>query len=288
MSSFSKTVLTALVALWASAAPVQTIEEGLEQLLHKAAPVATSLVHQAYTHSSPLQQGGAHLITLLDPEIRMVSTQDPATYDTLLDSLRQEREALYDEPLEDYQAFLEDALEKITDCWYGTEWHFSGIAAHPERSPGPRPHLKEDPDPDRIACGHFVARTLHDLGYNIDAPGLGKQVYDNIIKTMTDPTTYRWFSHQPVSTLEAYCADHGDGWYIIGLSNHGGFLHAKDGDIDFVHSRYLFPQVVTREPVEQSAAISVSDCMVVGKLFSPVLTRTYQRGAYIPVYGGGE
>jgi hypothetical protein len=81
----------------------------------------------------------------------------------------------------------------------------------------------------------------------------------------------------------------GDGLYIIGLSNHIGFVVVEGADVRLVHASYTDGQVVTDEPL--AAAQAIANSRPKGYFVTPVmhddrLADLWLRGVAVPLPPG--
>ena len=160
----------------------------------------------------------------------------------------------------------------IFPAWEGTPWAFYGTSWEPRRG--------------SIACGYFVTTTLHDAGLRLQRTVLAKQTSETLIKNLTAEayiTRYRGLSRAEfVRQVRAL----GPGLYVLGLDFHAAFLRVRDDEtVQMVHSTYLGPGTVVREPAETSAALP-SKYRVLGKVSAdPVFLRHWLLGDALAVHG---
>ena len=148
----------------------------------------------------------------------------------LLASCGAEREKPDDEPAaelvparEPEERAFDARLAAIHDEWLGTEWAFSGTTRTPRGG--------------AIACGYFVTTTLQQAGVELDRVRLAQAASETMIVELAKPETVRRFSDAPLDAFLASVRRQGEGYYIVGLDDHTGFLRvAEDGVITFVHS----------------------------------------------------
>lgn len=144
--------------------------------------------------------------------------------------------------------------------WLGTQWDFYGASDHPGQG--------------EIACGYFVAATLHAIGFNIRVSQKtpGKRHYylaglpsEQIIKSLVSPESIRRFSNRPLVELENAVKAMGPGVYILGLDQHVGYLiYDGTGPVWLWHAKP--GQEVTLERPEQAYYVTGSHYRIIGKL----------------------
>lgn len=183
----------------------------------------------------------------------------------LLNNRSSRRDYSYQENLQ----YLNSNLEALINYWYGTSYHKKGKTQEPNRG--------------EIACGYFVSTLLSHLGFNHNREALGEKGAYAIIQTFCDKSTIRWFSNKPVSVLEDYVRTHGEGFYILGLDLHVGFVLFDGSNISFIHSNF-YPPFVMKEELNESVAIEASGAKVIGKLFSPEYVEKYVHGTRIVIH----
>ena len=114
-------------------------------------------------------------------------------------------------------------LSAIHRDWMGTEWTFSGTS----RTPGQ----------GSIACGYFVTTTLEQAGVAVDRVRLAQAASEKMILETTSRESIRRYSDASLEDFLSGVRGQGEGYYIVGLDNHTGFLKVEqDGTIAFIHS----------------------------------------------------
>lgn len=177
-------------------------------------------------------------------------------YASLRSQIQDDRRRLAEISVAQAGAGLEDRLEELISFWYGTDWEWSGTT--------------ETPRQGSIACGYFVSTLLKHLGYQHNRVRLAQAPSASLVNTFCEPGSIRWISDRAAAPLLAYLNDQGEGWYIIGLDKHTGFIHHAGEELYFIHSvRSVYFDGVTREPVESSRMLRLSKVKMVGKLFGP-------------------
>ena len=157
-------------------------------------------------------------------------------------------------PLE--RAFA-DKLAAIHEDWMGTPWTFSGTSQTPKQG--------------SIACGYFVTTTLQQAGIELDRIRLAQAASEKMILAITAPDTVRRFSDTSLEGFLESVRNQGEGYYIVGLDNHTGFLRvARDGRIEFIHSGP--GRGVVRENPADAPELAHSRYRVTGKIASKPIT----------------
>lgn len=143
--------------------------------------------------------------------------------------------------------------EDVFPYWYGTKWDFNGMTRTPKQG--------------TIACGYFVTNTLSDIGFNIPRIKWAQSASELFIRKLA--LNVKRFSNKPLSEVESYLLETGDGLYLVGLDMHVGFLVVKDKTIKFVHSSYYRPEIgVMSEEITSRNPFSDSGYRVIGTLLS--------------------
>ncbi|MEL6694601.1 MAG: hypothetical protein AAFP89_00115 [Bacteroidota bacterium] len=150
------------------------------------------------------------------------------------------------------QQFMYHALvDSIFPYWYGTSWDFNGITETPRKG--------------KIACGYFVSTTLRDLGIPLNRYRLAQKASSHIIKDLCDPSQIQTFRSR--NTLYKYLHDlPQNGLFVVGLSQHVGFILKNEEGIFFIHANYAGEQLTVREAFRESAALQHSQVFVLGNL----------------------
>ena len=197
-----------------------------------------------------------------------------ADYKVMKSELRSERDSLrgvYNRlPEEEKDSFLDSCQVLMTDhlendlipCWYGTEWDFNGIS--------------QVPGEGMIACGYFVSTLLRDLGCDLERYKLAQQASLNIVKSLAPKDHRRDWSGITTVTLTERIQAMDQGFYVVGLDNHVGFiLHDDDGSVWFIHSSYMDPVAVVREKATESDPLAASNRYVLGYLGTDWLVKKW-------------
>ncbi len=155
--------------------------------------------------------------------------------------------------LEDARKFLMEAIrEELLPQWFGTPWDFNGTT--------------EIPREGTIACGYFVTTILRDAGFNVQRAKLAQQASELIIKSLTNEAHIKRFSHASLDTFVASILKWGQGFYLVGLDIHTGFILYDSEGVWFIHASYIEPHIVLKETAQQSPILSSSAYRVLGKL----------------------
>lgn len=144
-------------------------------------------------------------------------------------------------------------VDSLMPYWYGTTWDFNGYTNTPNKG--------------TIACGYLVSTTLKHAGIQVNRYRLAQQSALNEIRSIESGESKYYKTNTDVQSFLKYCESSvPDGLYLIGLDNHVGYLLKKGGKIDFIHSSYLYPSQVVREPANQSTALAYSTCFYLGRI----------------------
>jgi hypothetical protein len=154
--------------------------------------------------------------------------------------------------------------DDLFPLWLGTPW---GLGRN---STATRPHQPGM----TVGCSYFVTAILGNAGFRLDdryrfarAPAL--DIQHSLARG--DRAVRRFLSIAP-RELERRIAGLGDGLWLIGLSNHVGWVVVDDGAVRFVHASWTGAQQVSDEPFGDARAIAVSQRA--GYFVSPVLVDT--------------
>jgi hypothetical protein len=144
--------------------------------------------------------------------------------------------------------------------WLGTTWNFYGASSIPGQG--------------EIACGYFVAATLHAVGFNvkISLKDKNKRHYtlaglpsEQIILKLVDEKSIRRFSNRPIAEVKETIKEMGPGIYLIGLDQHVAYL-VWDGSGDVMAWHAKPGHEVVLEKPEEAPFISESKYRIIGKL----------------------
>jgi len=138
--------------------------------------------------------------------------------------------------------------------WYGTAWEFNGTTRIPQEG--------------KIACGYFVTNILTDVGFKIPRVKWAQSASEVFIKKLSYSNIKR-FSNKPISTVEDYLVNAGNGLYVVGLDSHTGFISVDNNVVRFIHADYYEPEKgVVSEKLDSESPIKDSSYRVIGKLMS--------------------
>lgn len=144
--------------------------------------------------------------------------------------------------------------------WYGTAWEFEGTTRTPKEG--------------TIACGYFVTTVLEDAGFNIPRVKWACVPSETMIKGMTKKLKH--IINRPVSEVEAYIQQAGEGLYVVGLDNHTGFIYNDGKVIRFVHSNYYLPQEgVMAQELDSHNPLKNSKYRVIGKILDDAMMKNW-------------
>jgi hypothetical protein len=166
--------------------------------------------------------------------------------------------------LADASAAFLDAVDDLVAPWMGTPW---GLGTN---STARRPH-----EPGMtVGCSYFVTSILQGAGVALDnryhfAQAAALHIQRSLVGAGR-AGIHRFLSIPPAE-LAPKIAALGDGLYLIGLSNHVGFVIVRGAGVRFVHASYTNDRAVSDEPLATAAAIAASQPS--GYFVSPLVTR---------------
>jgi hypothetical protein len=166
--------------------------------------------------------------------------------------------------LADASAAFLDAVDELVAPWLGTPW---GLGTN---STARRPH-----EPGMtVGCSYFVTSILQGAGVALDnryhfAQAAALHIQRSLVGA--GRAGIHRFLSVPPAELAPKLAALGDGLYLIGLSNHVGFVIVRGADVRFVHASYTNDRAVSDEPLASAAAIAASQPS--GYFVSPLVTR---------------
>lgn len=209
-----------------------------------------------------------------------------ASYDSLLvrlDTLRSVRVRTYAAtPASGRDSILDEArrelisavVDSIAPFWMGTPWDFNGTT--------------EEPGEGMIACGYFVSTLLRDAGLKVERVKMAQQASEKIVKTLATKDLIKRFRNTEFPHFIDTMRNWGAGLYVVGLDYHVGFLHHDGEKVWFIHSSYIAPKCVIREPAGSSLILAASKYRVVGKISeNDELVRKWLRGERVRTGGNG-
>lgn len=143
----------------------------------------------------------------------------------------------------------QELVYSIFPYWYGTPWDFNGYT--------------NTPNDGVIACGYFVSTTLKHIGFNMNRYDIAKMYSSDIVEVMCHQDYWVESSFEKFLTR---MKEMEDGIYIVGLSNHVGFLEQIEGRTYFIHSNYMGSNGVEKVLASNSVALGNSTSFWVGNL----------------------
>ena len=154
----------------------------------------------------------------------------------------------------DPQRNADNALEQIHRKWVGTPWAYSGTTQVPRQG--------------SIACGYFVTTTLRAAGKDIDRVRLAQAASEKMILKVTPLESIRRYRDRPLAEVLDGLRAQGEGYYIVGLDSHTGFLKVdRSGAVVFIHSAP--GRGVAFEEPAKAPELARSRYRVTGKLVWP-------------------
>ncbi len=155
--------------------------------------------------------------------------------------------------IEETRAFLVKMIrDELLPQWSGTPWDFNGTT--------------ETPRTGKIACGYFVTTILRDAGFKVQRVRLAQQPSELIIKSLTREKYIKRFSHASLDKFVTSIQEWGEGFYLVGLDMHTGFILHDSKGVWFIHASYIEPRVVLKESAQLSPILKSSSYRVIGKL----------------------
>ncbi|HEY3447104.1 MAG TPA: hypothetical protein VGK67_12100 [Myxococcales bacterium] len=142
--------------------------------------------------------------------------------------------------------------EDLVPAWYGTPWEFYGVS--------------ETPGAGTIACGYFVSTVLRDAGLRVERVRLAQQASEYIVRSLAPAARILRLKNQSNAQVVEEVRKQGDGWYVVGLDYHVGFIRIDGEAARFCHSSYLGTKAVVCEAPETAGALA-STLHVVGPAF---------------------
>ncbi|WP_299624255.1 hypothetical protein [uncultured Tenacibaculum sp.] len=75
--------------------------------------------------------------------------------------------------------------------------------------------------------------------------------------------------NKPITDVEEYLINSGNGLYLVGLDSHTGFIYVDQDKVRFIHADYYEPEKgVVSEKLNSYSPIAHSKYRVIGKLMS--------------------
>ncbi len=171
--------------------------------------------------------------------------------------------------------FFSNALvNHIIPYWYGTTWDFNG-------------HTNV-PNDGLIACGYFVSTTLKHLNLKLNRFKLAQQASLNIVKSLAcDSKVHSYRNPNKENMMSELKSTLDDGIYIVGLSNHVGFLYLRNNELYFLHATFLEPGEVVAEIAQDSDAFMWSDVYYISAVSkNKTLMKQWLNNVPIDIVGG--
>ncbi|MBI1185205.1 hypothetical protein GC194_13100 [bacterium] len=147
--------------------------------------------------------------------------------------------------------FTQSLLNQVIPHWYGTKWDYNGYTDVPRNG--------------QIACGYFVSTPLRHMGFNLNRYKLA-QTYSLQAVEVLQGTDVIDLSGQSQDSLVNYLLAGTDGFYVIGLDHHIGFMCKHKDKVYMIHSNNTWPSTVCIERAEKSIQIRFSQALVLAKL----------------------
>lgn len=260
LSPFSALLLFLVPMLYGCEAISQSPEQSEKKVLN------TDSIQQAKKGEDSLKIAFMEEYGFDVPEVLPLNWEpgiDPANYPLLKqkhrDSLNlirgQYQKATSDSTRKSLQNAAGDLLEytlteQFFPCWYGTTWDFNGYTSKPNDG--------------LIACGYFVSTPLLHAGFEVNRYKLAQQAAMQIIESLHGEPQV--FSGITSKEFTAEVAKMEEGLYVVGLENHVGWIHHRDGEVYFIHSSYGTPSVVVREIAAESEVLSWSHLFALGEV----------------------
>lgn len=163
------------------------------------------------------------------------------------------------------------SLDEKTEAWVGTTW---GLGL---------PQTTE-PQKGKINCGMFVGLLLKQLGFNLNHKKLQRQPAELIIKSLSKKSEIQRYRNKKMSVFVADVKRQGDGWYVLGLDNHVGFVRVSGDDVRFVHADYVSEKVV-KEPLIDAPSVISSRYRVIGRILGPKMMKSYKSKNRLKILG---
>lgn len=142
-------------------------------------------------------------------------------------------------------------IDSVFQYWIGTAWDFNGYTNEPRKG--------------LVACGYFVSTTLKHIGVPINRYKVAQKAASDIVKELCHTPTIH--TSNTLSKLESYLKTQANNEiFILGLSNHVGFVFKRNGKNYFAHSNYIDNAGVMIERFEESEALKMSTIYMIGNV----------------------
>jgi len=133
--------------------------------------------------------------------------------------------------------FTESLLNEIIPHWYGTEWDYNGYT--------------DIPGEGQVACGYFVSTTLKHIGVNVNRYKLAQTYSLQAVKVLQGGNAINlWGVGQ--DSFCTYIEAQKDGFYVVGLDHHIGYVLKRKGKAYFLNSSNLWPGTVCIESARKT------------------------------------
>lgn len=140
---------------------------------------------------------------------------------------------------------LEDKIvNALLPHWYGTAWDFNGIT--------------DTPGVGQIACGYLVSTVLKHCGFNFNRYTLAQQSSWNEARTLQLSDEVKYIKGDHEHFAEKFKEVYAEGFYLVGLDNHVGFILLRKGELLFIHSSYYPEPKVVIEKIGASLPFQAS------------------------------
>jgi len=189
----------------------------------------------------------------LSPQQSFSHAPPSKPYQTVLNQIKSEKQSLLANQINTDSCkkyILYHFEHSILPYWVGRPWTYEGHTNTPYSG--------------SIACGYFVSTTLKHMGFNWNRYELAKMYSRQIVEIVCD--TNKVF--QDKAKFFKYCHQLEDNLYILGLSNHVGFILKSKGKIRFVHSNYIDGIGPDKEKIQTSLALNSSHVFWIGKFLT--------------------
>ena len=187
-------------------------------------------------------------------------------YDSLKSAIEKERRRFYEQleiisnnadsltVIDSATNYLEKmVLNSLLPHWYGTRWTYEGHTNVPQEG--------------SVACGYLVSTVLKHAAFNLNRYRVAQQYSIDIAKILQGDTSLIMLEDVSLKYfVEKVKDEFEEGLYVVGLSNHVGFLLKRASEVYFIHSSYVDPVKVIIENANGSFALSSSSFYAIGKL----------------------
>ncbi|MCC6817773.1 MAG: hypothetical protein IT245_02635 [Bacteroidia bacterium] len=165
--------------------------------------------------------------------------------------------------------FTQYLVNGIMPYWYGTSWDFNGYS--------------DTPNKGQIACGYLVSTTLKHMGIKVNRYKMAqKSAMDGALMLEKKSDLDIEYTSRD-SFIAHFKKKKKDGLYMVGLSNHVGFLYLVEGKTYFIHSTYLSPSEVMCEDALASGALGYSKIFVLADIsHNKQLISKWLKGEILP------